>query len=288
MKSFSLAGGRILDPVSGRDEVADLHLVDGQLSESAAPGADLIDVSGKWVLPGLVDLHGRLAPSGRSITGRLGELQLAAQCGITSLCVGPDTNPVLDSVAALEQLSLLTDRVEGCRTHPIGALTQGLAGEHLAEIATLSESGCVAFSDLNLRSQDARVLLRAMRYARNFDLTIMVQPCDPKLAADGCVHEGPLAHRLGLPGVPSCAESVAVGLWLELCRDAGTQLHFNKLSTARGVDLIRAAKSEGLPVTADTSITHTRFDSNALAGFNNRFNVWPPLRDAEDREALCK
>lgn len=288
MNTFSLVGGRIVDPGSGRDEFGDLHVIDGMVSEHATGSGASIDVTGKWVIPGLVDLHGRLAASGRSIGNRSDELVLAARCGVTAMCIGPDTDSVLDSAAALDQLTQLVNRADGCQVHPLGALTLGLAGEQLAELATLSACGCVAFSDLHLTTRDARVLLRAMHYAKNFDLTILVQPNDPWLSAEGCVHDGPLAHRMGLPGVPVSAETVAISLWLELCRETGTRLHFNKLSSARGTELVRKAKSEGLPVTADTSINHTRFDADAVAGFENRFKLWPPLRTRDDRIALCE
>ncbi|MEM7377105.1 MAG: dihydroorotase [Pseudomonadota bacterium] len=286
MTTFSLLGGRVIDPARGHDAVTDLHVVDGVVSATPATGAPTHDVAGKWVLPGLVDLHARLAASGRAVAGRAHVLHTARRSGITSLCIGPDMEPTLDSVAALEQLSHFTTYAGAARVHPIGALTQGLAGEHLAELATLSGAGCVAFGDLGRATADARVLLRAMRYAGNFDLTVFVQPSDPWLAAGGCVNDGPIAHRLGLPGVPASAETVAVSLWLELCRETGTRLHFNKLSTARSVSLVRAAKSDGLPVTADTSLNHTVFDDSALAGFENRFKVWPPLRGVADRDAL--
>ncbi|MEM9602941.1 MAG: amidohydrolase family protein [Pseudomonadota bacterium] len=286
MTAFSLLGGRVIDPARGHDAVGDLHVVNGVISTTPAADAPTHDVTGHWVLPGLVDLHARLAASGRAVAGRAHVLHTARQNGITSLCIGPDMEPTLDSVAALEQLSHFTTQARATRVHPIGALTQGLAGEQLAELATLSGAGCVAFGDLGRTTADARVLLRAMRYAGNFDLTVFVQPNDPWLAAGGCVNDGPIAHRLGLPGVPASAETVAVSLWLELCRETGTRLHFNKLSTARSVALVRAAQADGLPVTADTSLNHTFFDDSALAGFENRFKVWPPLRGANDRAAL--
>ena len=287
MTALTLTGGRVIDPRSGRDTVADITIEDGRIAETLSSNGDVIDVSGCWVVPGLVDLHGRLAPRNRSILQRAAQLQAARQNGITTLCLMPDTNPVLDSVAALEQLSRLADAAGGSRVLPIGALTAGLAGEQLSELATLSEAGCIAFSNADGSSRDLRVLARAASYASNYNLRIVVQPNDPWLAAEGCVHEGAMAHRLGLPGLPVSAETVSVSCWLELCRETGACLHFTKLSSARGVELVRQAKREGLPVSADTSLNHAVFDDSALAGFDNRFKTWPPLRSAADRDALC-
>lgn len=286
MSALTLRGGRVLDPATGRDEQADVFVSDGRLQDSAQANATELDVSGCWVLPGLVDVHGRLAARDRSTSSHAAELRAASCNGVTTLCVPPDTDPVLDSVAELERLQRLAEAAGGCHVRPIGALTVGLKGEQLTELATLSQAGCIAFSEACTSARDLRILSRAASYASNFDLCITVQPNDPWLAAEGCVHDGPMAHRLGLPGVPVSAESVSISLWLELARESGTRLHFSKLSSARGIELVRLAKREGLRVTADTSLNHTFFDDSALAGFDNRFKLWPPLRSAEDREAI--
>jgi dihydroorotase len=281
--------GRVIDPASGRDEIADLLVEEGRLvrigASLDAPGAKIVEAAGFWVLPGLVDACVHLAP-GNGRTGDIAsETRAAAAAGITHLAVQPDCGPV-DSAAVVRLIREQAGHAGFARVLPIGAMTQGLAGTQLAEMFTLARAGCIAMGQAGTQVADALVLKRCLEYAATFDLPVMFRPQDTALAADGCAHDGPVATRLGLPGIPAVAESVDLARDLLLVEATGVSAHFQQISSRESLHLLREAKRRGLPVTADVSIHHLLLDEDALEGFNSHCHVIPPLRGAADREAL--
>ncbi|MEM7207980.1 MAG: dihydroorotase [Pseudomonadota bacterium] len=291
---ISIAGGRILDPANGTDEIADLHIADGQiLAMGDAPDGftadQTIDADATLVCPGLIDLCARLGEPGFEQRGTIAsETRAAAHAGVTSVCCPPDTLPVIDEPSVVE---LILNRAQsaGCaRVLPLGALTLGLRGEHLTEASALMHEGCVALSHADAPIRDVRVLRRAMEYAGTFDIPMLIQPQDAWLATGGCAHEGAVATRLGLPGIPVAAETVAIAMLIELAAHTGARLHLSRLTSARGVETVRRARAEGLAITADVGINHLYLTDIDVNGFNSLCHTLPPLRTQRDREALIE
>ncbi|BAP12886.1 MAG: dihydroorotase [Alcanivorax borkumensis] len=284
--------GRVIDPASGRDDVADLLIENGRLTRIGAsldaPGADIIQADGLWVLPGLVDACVHLSLPGSGRTGDIAsETRAAAAGGITHLAAQPDCGPV-DSTAVVRLIREQAGQAGFARIMPIAAMTQGLLGEQLAEMSTLARAGCIAVGNAGGKVANALVLKRSLEYAATFDLPVMFRPQDSALSAGGCAHEGPVATRLGLPGIPAVAESVDLSRDLLLVEATGVRAHFQQISSRDSLRLLKAAKRRGLPVTADVSIQHLLLDESALEGFNSHCHVIPPLRSAEDRQALLE
>ncbi|WP_255343044.1 dihydroorotase [Alcanivorax sp. DG881] len=284
--------GRVIDPASGRDDVADLLIENGRLTRIGAsldaPGADIVEADGHWVLPGLVDACVHLSLPGSGRTGDIAsETRAAAAGGITHLAAQPDCGPV-DSTAVVRLIREQAGQAGFARIMPIAAMTQGLLGEQLAEMSTLARAGCIAVGNAGGKVANSLVLKRSLEYAATFDLPVMFRPQDSALSAGGCAHEGPVATRLGLPGIPAVAESVDLSRDLLLVEATGVRAHFQQISSRDSLRLLRAAKRRGLPVTADVSIQHLLLDESALEGFNSHCHVIPPLRSAADREALLE
>ncbi|WP_295645603.1 dihydroorotase [uncultured Methylibium sp.] len=287
-----ITNGRVVDPASGRDEVADIAIAAGRIvsigkKASADFGAErTIDAKGLVVAPGLVDLAARLREPGHEHEGMLeSELAAAAAGGVTSLVCLPDTDPTLDEPGLVEMLKFRARKLSRCRLFPLGALTRGLAGEVLTEMAELTEAGCVGFSQADVSLRDTQVLARALQYAATFGYTVWLRPNDPWLGG-GVAASGAVATRLGLSGVPVSAETIALHTIFELVRASGARVHLCRLSSAAGVELLRAAKAEGLPVTADVSINSLHLTDLDIGFFNPAMRVVPPLRQQRDRDAL--
>ena len=284
-------GGRVIDPASGRDHPADIAIAAGRiLAIGAVPvdfkPAQVIKASGQVVAPGLVDLAARLREPGHEHEGMLEtELNAAAAGGVTSLVCPPDTDPPLDEPGLVEMLKFRARQLSLCRLFPLGALTRGLAGESLTEMAELTESGCVGFSQAEVPVKDTQVLLRALQYAATFGITVWLRPQDAWLGK-GVAASGAVATRLGLSGVPVQAETLALHTIFELVRATGARVHLCRLSSAAGVTLLRAAKAEGLPVTADVSINSLHLTDVDIGYFNPEMRLSPPLRQGRDRDAL--
>jgi dihydroorotase len=284
-------GGRVLDPASGRDEPADIAIASGRIVAIGRVNPDFaaerrIDASGCIVAPGLVDLAARLREPGHEHEGLLeSELAAAAAGGVTSLVCPPDTDPTLDEPGLVEMLKFRARKLSRCRLFPLGALTRGLAGEALTEMAELTEAGCIGFSQADVPVADTQVLLRALQYAATFGYTVWLRPLDRWLGK-GVAASGPMATRLGLSGVPVAAETVALATIFELVRATGARVHLCRLSSAAGVALLRHAKSEGLPVTADVSINSLHLTDVDIGYFNPAMRLVPPLRGQRDRDAL--
>ncbi len=285
-----IRNGRVIDPASGRDGQADLAIASGRIVAIGQAGdfrADrVIDATGLVVAPGLVDLAARLREPGQEHDGMLeSELAAAAAGGVTSLVCPPDTDPVLDEPGLVEMLKFRARKLSRCRLFPLGALTRALRGEALTEMAELTESGCVGFSQADVPVADTQVLQRALLYAATFGYTVWLRPQDAWLGK-GIAASGAVATRLGLAGVPVLAETIALHTLFELVRATGARLHLCRLSSAAGVAALRAAKAEGLPVTADVSINSLHLTDVDIGYFNADMRLTPPLRQGADRAAL--
>jgi dihydroorotase len=285
-----VSGGRIVDPASGRDEVGDLAIASGRIvgvgRVTDFVAERVIDARGLVVAPGLVDLAARLREPGREHQGMLeSELAAAAAGGITSLVCPPDTDPPLDEPGLVEMLKFRARKLSRCRLFPLGALTRGLAGQVLTEMAELTEAGCVGFSQADTAINDTMVLQRALQYAATFGYTVWLRPQDAFLG-QGMAASGAVATRLGLTGVPVAAETIALHTVFELMRSTGARVHLCRLSSAAGVALLRQAKAEGLPVTADVSINSLHLIDVDIGFFNADMRLTPPLRQSGDRDAL--
>jgi dihydroorotase len=285
-----IRNGRVIDPASGRDEVADLAIASGRIVGIGSGkdfGAEhVIDATGLVVAPGLVDLAARLREPGREHEGLLeSELAAAAAGGVTSLVCPPDTDPVLDEPGLVEMLKFLARKLSRCRLFPLGALTRGLAGGALTEMAELTEAGCVGFAQADAAVIDTQVLMRALQYAATFGYTVWLRPQDGWLGK-GVAAAGPVATRLGLSTVSMVAETIALHTIVELARATGARVHLCRLSSAPGVRVLRAAKAEGLPITADVSINSLHLTDVDIGFFNADMRLTPPLRSSADRSAL--
>ncbi len=289
---LEIRNGRLIDPASGRDECTNLYLSDDKIAAigNTFPGfvADkIIDASGKIVAPGLVDLSARLREPGFEHKATLEtELMAASAGGVTSLVCPPDTEPVLDEPGLVEMLKRRGWTLNQARIYPLGALTAGLRGEKLSEMLELTEAGCIGFFQADKPIIDTTVLYRAMQYAATFGFTIWLRPEDPHLAKGGIAHDGEVATRLGLAGIPVSAETLAIGTITTLMRETGANVHLARLSSAAGVALVRLAKAEGLPLTSDVGIHHLLLTDRDIGYFDSQFRFSPPLRSPADRDAL--
>ncbi|MDR2838590.1 MAG: dihydroorotase [Azonexus sp.] len=282
--NLEIKNGRVIDPQHHTDRVASLFISGGRIAaQGLAPAgfvADrVIDVSGAVVCPGLIDLGARL----NSIEA---ELAAAVAGGVTSVVVPPDADPPLDEPELADRLVHRGAEIGKARVLPLGALTLGLKGERLAELAGLKKAGCVAFSQATQPVVDTEALLRAMEYAASFGFAVWLQPQDYWLSRNGIAHEGEVANRLGLAGIPVAAETIAIATILQLARDTGCRVHLTRLSAAAGVALVAEAKAEGLPVTCDVSVHHLLLTENDIGFFNPHARFAPPLRSQRDRQAL--
>ncbi len=285
-------GGRIIDPASGTDQTADLCIEGERIISLGEPPADFapdqqIDASGRVVCPGLVDLQARLREPGQEHKGTVAsETAAAAAGGITTLCCPPDTNPVTDTPAVANLIQELARSSGNVQVLPIGALTPGLAGERISEMVVLSQAGCIAFSNADRPIVNTEVLRRAMEYAASHDLTVLLRPQDPWLAANGCAHEGAVSTRLGLPGIPAFAETIEVTRLLTLIGQTGARTHLGPLSTARAIQMIGRAQFDGLPVSASITAHHLHLSEIDISDFNSQCYLRPPLRSQRDQDGL--
>lgn len=284
-------GGRVIDPASGLDEMADLALADGAVLavKNIAPDFQpdqTINATGCIVLPGLLDLAVRLREPGHEQEGMLeSEMTAAVAGGVTSLVCLPDTDPVLDEPGLVEMLRFRAEKLHQSRVYPLGALTRNLAGETLTEMLELTEAGCVAFSQAEMPLANTQVMLRAFQYASTFGYAVWLRPQEFFLG-QGVAASGALATRLGLAGVPVAAETIALHTIFELMRATGARVHLCRLSSAAGVALVRQAKQDGLNVTCDISINSLHLTDADIGYFDSRARLNPPLRQQRDRDAL--
>jgi dihydroorotase len=287
-----IKNGRLIDPKNALDAQQDLYIDAGKVvAVGKAPdgfGAEkVIDAAGLTVMPGLIDLAARLREPGYEYMATLeSEMDAAVAGGITSLACPPDTDPPLDEPGLVEMLKHRARQLNQAHLYPVGALTHGLKGVELTEMAELTDAGCIAFSQADAAVTDTRVLMRAMQYAATFGFSVWLQPQDSFLARDGVAHDGEVATRLGLPSIPVCAETIALAAMLRLARETGVRLHICRISSAEGVEMIRKAKQEGLLLTCDVSMNHTHLSEMDIGFFDSHCHLLPPLRSLRDREAL--
>ena len=291
--SLHIKDGRLIDPGNGIDEPRDLFIDDEGfvIGTGKAPtgfkASEQIDASERIVCPGLIDLRARLREPGLEYKATIeSETRAAVTAGITTLCCPPDTDPVIDTPAMAQMVQHRAWRFGQAFIHPIGALTQGLEGKLLAELEALDDAGCVAFSNALMPVTDTLVMRRALEYAASFDLTVFLHSVDPAMQGNGCVHEGEIGTRLGLPGIPEAAETVGVARDLALIEHTGCRAHFCGLSSARAVAMVAEARARGLPVSADVTAHHLHLTEHDIGEFNTQCHVLPPLRSTSDREAL--
>ncbi len=290
--NIHIKNGRVIDPKNNIDAQQDLFIAAGKIAAigSAPAGfvADkVIDASGLVVAPGLVDLAARLREPGYEYMATLeSEMDAAVAGGVTSLACPPDTDPPLDEPGLVEMLKHRARNLNQARVYPVGALTAGLQGQELTEMAELVDAGCVAFSQADAPLTDTRVLMRAMQYAATFDYPVWLRPQDSFLAKNGVAHDGEVATRCGLPAIPVSAETIALSTMLALARDTGVRLHICRISSAAGVEMIRAARQQGLAVTCDVSMNHVHLSEMDIGYFDPNCHLVPPLRSLHDRTAL--
>ncbi len=284
----------MIDPGTGLDQTADLWLAEGRILSVGRPPQGFtadrtLDLRGLLVLPGLVDLCARLREPGLEHKATIAsELPAAAAGGITTLVCPPDTAPVVDSPAQIEYIQRTAAASCRARVEVLAALTPGLRGEALSEMAALRAAGCIGLSNGLRLPSNLLVLRRALEYAHTVGLTVHLHPLDVHLSAGGCAHEGVVATRLGLPGIPRAAETAALAAILALVEQTGARVHVCRLSTARGAHLIEAAREEGLPVTADVALHQLFLTEADLEGFDAHCHLLPPARTEHDRQALLR
>ena len=289
-----IKGGRLIDPRNNIDAVRDLYIAAGKIvAVGAAPAGfspnRTIDATGKIVCPGLVDLSARLREPGFEYIATLeSEMDAAVAGGVTSLACPPDTDPPLDEPGLVEMLKYRARNLNKARVYPIGALTAGLKGVQLTEMAELRDAGCVAFSHADVPLTDNQVLFYAMQYAATFNIPVWLRPQDPSLARGGVAHDGQVATRLGLPSIPVCAETAALAIILLLARETGARVHLCRLSSLEGINMVRRARHDGAAVTCDVAVHHLHLSEMDIGYFDPNCHLIPPLRSQRDRDALRK
>ena len=287
-----IKNGRLIDPASGTDAKQDVFIAAGKIvAMGSAPAGytanRTIDASGLVVCPGLVDLAVRLREPGFEYMATLeSEMQAAAAGGVTSLACPPDTDPPLDEPGLVEMLKFRARNLNQSHVYPVGALTVGLKGSQLTEMAELTDAGCVAFSHADAPLSDTQLLLRALQYAATFDFPVWLRPQDPGLARGGVAHDGQVATRLGLAAIPVCAETIALSTILLLAHETGARIHLCRMSSAEGVDMVRQAKARGLKVSCDIAIHHAHLSEMDIGYFDPNCHLTPPLRSQRDRDGL--
>jgi dihydroorotase len=291
------SGARLIDPATGRDSPGDLLVIEGRI---AAVGAGLADKglpegtervlgSGLCLAPGLVDLRVQLREPGEEHKETIASAGVAAAAGgVTSMAALPNTDPVIDDVAGLEFVARRAREMRKVKVYAYAGVTKGLAGKDLTEMGLLAESGAVAFTDGLNAVADARVMRRALSYARTFGALIVQHPEEPALAANGQMNEGELATRLGLAGIPPAAEAIMIERDLRIVALTGGRYHVAHVSTAEGIEAIRAAKARGLAVTCDTAPPYFALNELAVGDYRTFAKLSPPLRSEQDRVAVAE
>jgi dihydroorotase len=288
-----VTGGHLICPASGLDGPGTVEIVGTEIvgihtgDVEPGPGATRVDARGCVVTPGFIDLHARLGEPGEEYKEDLRTAGLAAaRGGFTSVCASPASTPANDGRVVTEYLVRRAREVSAVRILPIGALTMGREGRRLTEMFDLCEGGAVAFGDGGRPIADASLLRRAMEYAQAVGCPVMVYPEDPSLAGEGVMHEGPVSTRLGLAGIPAAAEEAAAWRAVSLVRQTGARLHLGPVSTAGAIGAVRAAKADGLPITASAVVANLHLDHEAVMSFDTDLKVRPPLRPKSDVAAL--
>lgn len=287
-----IKNGRLIDPKNDIDAVQDIFIAKGKIiaigkAPSEFQASRVIDAQSLIVCPGLVDLSVRLREPGLEYKATLeSEMGAAVAGGVTSFACPPDTDPPLDEPGLVEMLKHRAKNLNQAHVYPIGALTQGLRGERLTEMAELNDAGCVVFGQPDGLLPNLRVLMQAMRYASTFGFSVWLRPQELSLTNDGVAHDGEVATRLGLPTVPVCAETVALSNIILLAKETGVRVHLCRISSAEGLAMVRVAKQQGLSMTCDVTINHMHLSDMDIGFFDSNCHLMPPLRGSSDRDAL--
>ncbi|HNP25691.1 MAG TPA: dihydroorotase [Nitrosomonas sp.] len=290
--NIHIKNGRLVDPKNELDIIQDIYIADGKiLAIGNKPDVfridRILDASHLVVCPGLVDLSVRLREPGLEYMATLeSEMNAAVAGGVTSFACPPDTDPPLDEPGLVEMLKHRARNLNQAHVYPIGALTQGLLGGHLTEMAELRDAGCIVFGQPNGLLGNLRILLQAMQYASTYGLSVWLSPQDKNLAYDGVAHDGEVATRLGLPAIPVCAETVAISNIILLTNEVDVHVHLCRISSAKGLAMVRTARQQGLSMTCDVSMNHIHMSDMDIGFFDSNCHVIPPLRSISDRDAL--
>lgn len=292
MRYLQIEQARLIDPSQNLDSVADVYIGEGRIKAiGRKPDSGVveqtIDARGQWLVPGLVDLGAHLAEPGYAQKGTIAsETYAACSSGFTHVCALPDTKPVVDSSAIVQQVVEKAQQARYTHVLPIGALTPGLAGEQISSMAALHEAGCVALSNARQPFKSSYVLRRVLEYAATYDLLVFLTPDDVSLSASGCMHEGNVSTRMGIPGIPRTAETIALSQMLLLVEQTGVRAHISQISCGRSLVMLRQAREAGVRISADTPLANLIYTDEAVVGYNSLYKVLPPLRTEIDRQAL--
>jgi dihydroorotase len=292
MSSILIRNGRIIDPANNIDQIGSLSIKNGKIAEllsadSNATAETVIDASGQIICPGFIDLSVRLREPGHSQKGSIvSETHAAAAAGVTSLCLPPDTKPTIDTPAVVEFIKDKAEKAGYPQVYTLGALSQGLAGNDLSNLFALKQAGCIAVSNAGNSLNNLLILRRAMEYAATHDLLVIYRANETSLSGKGCAHEGAVASRYGLPGIPAAAESIALAQCLELAELTGCRLHISQISCKQSVIKLQQAKKYGSNITADVAIHQLHLTENDVIPFDSNYHVIPPFRSQIDRQYL--
>jgi len=288
MNKILIENGRVIDPANKLDAIGPVYIADGKIVQASGSPIDftpdeVIDARDQIVCPGFIDLSVRLREPGYSQKGTIkSETQAALSAGVTSLCLPPDSKPCIDTPAVMEYIKDKAESAAYPKVYSIGALTQRLEGNELSSMYALKRAGCIAVSNASAPLGNLLILRRAMEYASSHDLLLMYRANEVSLGGKGCAHEGAVASRYGLPGIPAAAESIALAQCLELAQLTGCRIHISQVSCKQSVIKIQQAKKYGLNVTADVAIHQLHLTENDMIPFNSHFHVIPPFRSEED------
>lgn len=290
MSQLLIKQARVVDPASDLNRVCDVLVADGKVAKidaeiKATDSMSVIDASGKWMLPGLVDLGAYVRNQERVATVE-SESIAAANAGITRLCCMPESAKITDTTAEVTLIQEKASHSGKVWFEVIGSMTAGLGGEQLSNMAGLKKAGCVAVSQGHHEFESLDIMRKAMEYAQTCGIKLFLQPIEYGLAGKGCVHDGAIATRVGLPGIPVAAETVALSQILLMAEQTKVDVHFCRISSAAGVDMIRQAKARGLPVTADVAAHQLHLSERDIVDYNPLCHTIPPLRSELDRDAL--
>ena len=288
MSIVKIENVRVLDPIKKTDTVETVYIENGHRIEANENIAETIDGQGKWLMPTMVDLCARLREPGQQQHGTLkSEGKAARENGILHVITPPDSKPIVqDNGALIHGLVEKAMLDGGIYLQVIGAQTQGLKGNQPANMAGLKKGGCTAVTNANEAFANDDVVIRSLEYAAGLDMTVVFYAEEHQIAKDGCVHEGFMASRQGLPTIPALAETIAIAKYLLMIEATGVRAHFGLLSCGASVELIKAAKAKGLPVTADVAMHQLHLTDQLIDGFNSLAHVRPPLRSESDKELL--
>lgn len=288
-----IRNGRVMDPANNKEDQHDIYIADGKIValnsvDSFTPDKE-VDANQKIISPGLVDLCAHLREPGQEYKATIcSETRAAVKAGITTLCCWPDTYPIMDTPAVIELIQQRAQSAGFAKVKSLAALTVGLKGEQLTEMSALKQAGCVGVSNIYHPIFHTTILRHAFEYAATQDLTVFITPEDYWLAENGCIHEGCVSTRLGLPGIPDVAESIDLVRNLQLIEHTGVRAHFSRLTTSKSVELIRRAKEQGLPVTADVAAHQLFLSEMDVLEFDSFCHIRPPLRSLTDQALLIQ